>query len=240
MTFHFKQFRINDEHSTLRIGTDSMLLGAWADPLNARKILDIGTGCGVLALMMAQKSEATIEAIDIDPSSVNEARANFSNSPWSDRLTAIHTSLQASAGHSEGKFDFIITNPPFFDDSQRSSTIRRNSTRHHDHLTFEELLCCGSSLLTEDGTFALVLPALNYNTFLPVSKKYGLFLKRRMVVFPKPASRPKRMLMEFTRLEPTWVTGSELIILDGSGKFSSPYLVLTDRFHNFKPTRDLF
>ena len=233
MSFHFRQFEVEDKQSTLRVGTDAMLLGAWANPGNPRKILDIGTGCGVLALMMAQKSDAMIDAIEIDPLSVNEARRNFASSPWPERIFAIHTSLQSFSNVATSDYDFILTNPPFFSDSLKSPSVRKNITRHNESLTHMELVRIISYLLSQDGSFALILPAETEDLFLRICQENRLNLLRRTMVFPKPNASPKRALLEFTRCRVTNVKVSELTILDAAGNFTNEYLALTNGFHNF-------
>jgi tRNA1Val (adenine37-N6)-methyltransferase len=233
MSFRFRQFTIEDEQSTLRVGTDSMLLGSWADPGNAKRILDIGTGCGVLALMMAQKSDAEIEAIDIDQASQMEALMNFSNSPWSARLKAIHESVQTYAERATAGFDFIITNPPYFSNSLKSQSLRMNRARHDDSLSFTELAGISSRLLTTDGILALILPTILAERLQLTCKAHGLFLSRSLKVSAHPATSPKRTLMEFTKNKINHPATSDLTIRDSAGKFMSEYLALTGCFHNF-------
>ena len=233
MAFHFRQFDVADDYSTMKIGTDSMLLGAWACPGKARKILDIGTGCGVLALMMAQKSEAIIEAIDIDLLSIIEAQGNFIRSQWFNRLFAIHIPLQVFTENSQPGYDFIISNPPYFSNALKSSSARKNSTRHDQRLSREELIRSVSQILTPEGSFALILPADDAEEFVALCKTNGVYLRRRMTVYPKPAVLPMRTLMEFTKSQCNNMDETELTILDCSGTFSAEYLALTRNFHNF-------
>jgi len=233
MAFRFRQFEVEDEKSTLRIGTDAMLLGSWANPGKAKKILDIGTGCGVLALMMAQKSDATIETIDIDQSSVLEARNNFSKSPWDSRISAIHDSLQLFSGSSNADYGFIITNPPYFSSSLKSPFARTNKTRHDDSLSLNELALIVNRLLAPVGCFALILPSETANQFQLICARDGLYLSRMLVVYPKPDINAKRTLMEFIKTKVTHPDKSELTILDRMGAFTPEYLALTACFHNF-------
>ena len=233
MAFRFRQFEVEDEKSTLRVGTDSMLLGSWANPGKAKKILDIGTGCGVLALMMAQKSDAMIEAIDIDQSSVFEARSNFLKSPWHGKITAIHDTLQLFSRRSCADYGFIITNPPYFSNSLKSPKSRANNTRHDDCLQINELAKIVSRLLADDGCFAVILPSDTADKFQFICAEDGLYLSRMMLVHPKPAIRAKRALMEFIKNKVNQPDISELTILDRTGTFSSEYLALTACFHNF-------
>ena len=233
MAFHFRQFDVEDQYSTMKVGTDAMLLGAWACPGTALKILDIGTGCGVLALMMAQKSDAIIEAIDIDQLSVNEAQGNFNRSPWNNRLFAIHTTLQAFTGNVQPDYDFIICNPPYFSNSLKSSSARKNSTRHDQLLSREELAQSVSKIMTPEGSFALILPADVAEAFVVFCKMIGMYLRRSLIIYPKPAVLPTRILMEFTKSQCKYMGETELTILNFSGAFSAEYLALTSNFHNF-------
>jgi tRNA1Val (adenine37-N6)-methyltransferase len=233
MAFRFRQFSVDDTQSTLRIGTDAMLLGSWANPGNAGKILDIGTGCGVLALMMAQKSEGMLEAIDIDHSSVIEAGSNFAQSPWPSRISAIHISLQEFASRAKAEYGFIITNPPYFTRSLKSPSVRVNQTRHDDSLSLNELAGIVSLLLTPEGSFALILPSEAANRFQVTCAYKGLYPLRTLVVYPKPSSPAKRILMEFSKNKIENPLNAELTILDASGKYTPEYLTLTGCYHNF-------
>jgi tRNA1Val (adenine37-N6)-methyltransferase len=234
MAFHFRHFDVEDEQSSMRVGTDTMLLGAWADPGKAANILDIGTGCGVLALMMAQKSQASIIAIDIDIPSVTQAQLNFNSSPWHDRLVAVQGSLRDFTRKAPRTYGFIISNPPYFSNSLRSPSERKNSARHDRSLPAEELLREVSGILAGDGSFALILPAGLAEGFIAAGISYGLYLRRRLQVRPKPATPPLRTLMEFSRMpfdDPD--NDDTLIIQDEKGAYSQEYLALTHEFHNF-------
>ena len=233
MAFRFRQFSCEDAQSTLRIGTDSMLLGSWANPGKAKKILDIGTGCGVLALMMAQKSESMIDAIDIDQPSVLEAQNNFLSSPWPLRIKAMHCSLETFSSETKETYCFIISNPPYFANSLKSPSARINHTRHDEGLSLPELAVIVSRLLAADGCFATILPPGPMEKFQLVCAENGLFPFRSLDIFPKPASPKKRVLTEFTKKKITHIESQELVILDTSGKFTPEYLALTKCFHNF-------
>jgi tRNA1Val (adenine37-N6)-methyltransferase len=233
MAFRFRQFIIEDRQSTLRVGTDSMLLGSWANPENAKRILDIGTGCGVLALMMAQKSEAVIDAIDIDQPSIIEADNNFKGSPWASRLSAIQDSLREFSQTGQPVYDFIITNPPYFSNSLKSPASRANHARHDESLSLPELASHVHHLLTDHGCFALILPVESAVRFQSTCADCGLYLSRNLVVYPKPGSPPKRTLMEFTKTKIHHPENTSLTILDASGRFTPGYLAMTEDFHSF-------
>ncbi len=233
MAFHFQQFTIEDAGSTLRVGTDAMLLGSWANPGKAKKILDVGTGCGVLALMMAQKSEAVIDAIEIDPPSVLDAKNNFRNSRWAGRISVMEVSLQCFSGTTEGEYEFVITNPPYYAKSLKSPSARINQTRHDESLTLPDLAMHVSDLLAGNGSFALILPFEPANKFQTICAGCGLYPSRSLVVYPKPGTPPKRVLMEFTKIKIHYPEADSLTILDASGKFTAGYLAMTQDFHRF-------
>jgi tRNA1Val (adenine37-N6)-methyltransferase len=233
MAFRFRRFTVEDRQSTLRVGTDSMLLGSWASPGKAQKILDIGTGCGVLALMLAQKSAGIINAIDIDKPSVQEASTNFSASPWPSRLSAIYASVQSLAAVEQATYDFIITNPPYYSNSLKSPSSRINHTRHDEHLPLIELVVSVSRLLTTDGRFSIILPPLPSGHFQVLCMKNGLYPLRKLTVFPKAGAPVKRILTEYSRVKTEYPDLSELTILNAQGKFSIEYLALTISYHDF-------
>ncbi|MCX6266535.1 MAG: methyltransferase [Bacteroidetes bacterium] len=232
MAFRFRQFTVEDQQSTLRVGTDAMLLGSWANPEMAKKILDIGTGCGVLALMMAQKSTAKIDAIDIDEHSVAEARNNFLKSPWQARISAFHDSLQSFSNQSDAAYDFIITNPPYFSNSLKSPSARLSRARHDESLSLPELAHIAGCLLVAKGCFSVILPSEATQKFEVVCAGNGLYLSRKLIVYPRPGTPAKRTLLEFTKDKSGFPLTYELTILAGSGKFTPEYLALTGQFHN--------
>jgi tRNA1Val (adenine37-N6)-methyltransferase len=232
MPFHFKKFTVEDTHSTQRVGTDAMLLGAWAEPSPAGRILDIGTGCGVLALMMAQKSSAIIDAIDLDENSVSEATINFTNSAWSERIFPHLTALQQFKSI-KGNYDYIISNPPFFSNALPSPDKRRNFARHNDLLPASDLVHYIGLLLKPDGRFSIILPYNESAVFVDLCGANALYPARRTIVHTTPEARPKRILMEFHRNSSSQPIEKKLIITDSRGKFSHEYLSLTTAFHNF-------
>jgi len=233
MAFRFRQFLVEDEKSTMRVGTDSMVLGAWARPPQTGRILDIGTGCGVLTLMMAQHSSSPIDAIDPDFPSVAEASSNFEQSPWSNRLNAIHSSLHDFATLNAGDYDFIITNPPYFSNSLKSPSNRKNVTRHDVTLSLESLAEDVQILLSKQGRLAIILPPEPAGRFIFLCKETHLHLLTRMIVYPKPDAPCTRILMEFSRNEKAQTNEAELTILDPAGKYSAAYFTLTSAFHKF-------
>jgi tRNA1Val (adenine37-N6)-methyltransferase len=231
MSFRFRQFSVEDEQSSMRIGTDAVLLGAWTDPENRTAILDIGTGCGVIALMMAQKCDGTITAIDIDEDSAHQASGNFRNSRWNGRMNAIHCSFQEFSRLPGRSFDLIMTNPPYFRNSLKSPLTSRNFARHDDQLNTHDLLTGVSGILCPDGKFCLILPAVDATTFQSDAKEHGLFLVRQLQVKSKPGTNPKRIAMEFAFSPPGLVVTEEIFIRREDNSYTDAYRELTKDFY---------
>jgi len=231
MPFRFKQFVVDDAACPMKVGTDSVLLGAWARLENSLSILDIGTGCGLLSLMAAQRSEAQITAIDIDPVATETARANFMISPWADRIEARCVSLQDFVkGQKETDFDHIVSNPPFFINSLKAPDPERSNTRHNDLLPFEDLAFASARLLAPGGRLSLVLPVTESAVFIDISSKFGLFLTRKLTVIPKAGKEANRLLLEFARQQMP-MENSELTIRNESGEYTTEYKKLTRDFY---------
>ena len=231
MAFRFKQFTVEDDLSSMRIGTDAILLGAWAEPGLENSILEIGTGCGVISLMLAQKSDAFITAIDIDEDSVNQAEANFRLSPWSDRLTVSLISLQELSSSPEKKFDCIITNPPFFIDSLKPPDIKRSQAKHNASLGQKDLLDGVLHLLKDDGCFLLILPSEEHRIFSVLAETAGLFLQKEMNVKPKTGKPVNRVLSMFGFHPCTISPPRELVIRKEDNSFTKEYVDFTAAYY---------
>ena len=231
MPFRFKQFTVEDSRSTMPVGTDSLLLGALTDPGQASRILDAGTGCGVLALMMAQKSGAIIDAVELDEGAVLEATENFERSPWSSRLACFGISLQLFAFLTDHRYDLIISNPPFFSDSLKSAERRKNLARHNLTLTMEELLTTVQSLLKKGGRFSFIIPAEQWPKIRKLAENQHLYPAKLIYIYPYPGARAKRVIAELTQDPPAQTYEAELTILNEDRKYSSDYLEATKEFH---------
>lgn len=194
--FQFKQFTIEQHHAAMKVGTDGVLLGAWANIENVKSILDIGTGTGLIALMLAQRSTAQIDAIDIDEDAISDARFNFSHSPWDSRLALFHTSLQDYAETTPKRYDLIVSNPPYFNHKHQTANNARTVARQHETLNFSDLLLGASKLLNPEGHFAVVLPFEAENQFRIEALKHGLFTTRAMRVKPNHNRPYKRILLQ--------------------------------------------
>jgi len=200
MPFKFKQFTIHQDKCAMKIGTDGVLLGAWTTLKNEPdSILDIGTGTGVIALQLAQRSDAlTIDAIEIEGDAYEQAVENFENSNWADRLFCYHCSLQEFVDEVEDNYDLIVANPPFYTDDFKTDSKARNIARFTTSLSFKELLFSVSKLLSEQGVFSVVLPFKEEAEFIILAKKHQLFTTRICRVKGTPTSKVKRSLLEFS------------------------------------------
>lgn len=234
--FHFKQVKIRHSRSSMKVGVDGVLIGAWGR-CEGQKGLDIGCGCGLIALMAAQRNpECHVTGIDIDADSVSEAMENFEASPWKDRLKAFNvdaSNFSTDKGN-QNKFDFILTNPPFFNSGISSPSTPREMARHISSLTPHTLFKIGLNLLDENGTLSLILPIdfrkeIVSNPFLKVEKICN--------VSDNPAKKPKRVMAQLrkTSLDKSLYTREfieeDLFIRDDNGEYSHKYRDLTSPFY---------
>ena len=227
--FRFKQFTIHQSLCAMKVGTDGVLLGAWTELGDEpRRILDLGTGTGVIALMMAQRTaEAQIVGVDID--AVDQARQNGEESPWKDRLTFVQCAVQEF--EADPKFDLIVSNPPFFVDSLQCPDQERTQARHTVTLSFEELIASADRLLSDRGRLAVVLPIVEGEQFLRSAMRH-FHLTRRTEVKTTPKRAPKRVLMEFARQAVGEVENDLLIIGTGEHEtYTEEYKRLTRDFY---------
>ena len=222
--FKFKNFNVFQDRTAMKIGTDGVLLGAWVKPKNAALILDIGTGTSLLALMIAQKSEAEIHAIEIDLEAVYQAKENILNSPWAKRISLWNTSIQTYAHMTEDRFDLIVSNPPFFnsDKSDTSREVARNQAK----LTFEELVRDASSLLRPDGRFCVVIPKESEKQFTALALQEGLHKNKICSVFGKLEAPCKRVLIEYSKFNDTLIEESLIIEKEIRHDYTPEYLAL--------------
>jgi tRNA1Val (adenine37-N6)-methyltransferase len=228
--FTFKEFTIYQDRCSFKVGTDGVLLGAVADAADRGKILDIGTGTGLIAIMLAQRSNADIVAIEPDRESFLQANHNISLCKWSNRIKIEQTDLQGF-NMDGSKFDLIVTNPPFFNDSLRNPDTRKSSARHNDSLTTHELLENVSRLLDTEGVFQLILPYVEGNIFIAEASLYGFYCNSILKIRPLPTSDIRRMILSFSR---TRQMPSEKFLTIERGKryeFTEEYTSLTKDFY---------
>jgi tRNA1Val (adenine37-N6)-methyltransferase len=230
--FKFKRFSVFQGNSAMKVGTDGVLLGAWVDCSNIFRILDIGTGTGLIALMLAQRSQAQVDAVEIDINAQSDAQHNFSNSPWGNRICLYHQSIQHFTIGKSGIYQLIVCNPPFFKNSLKTPHESRNIARHNDELPIEELLACVVQLLLPDGNFSIIIPANDFNEYEKSARMVNLFVHRKTWVKPTPSGNPKRTLVSFKFGNQLQVIEDELIIEEnGRHQYSKEYVGLTSQFY---------
>ena len=230
--FQFKEFTISQDRCAMKIGTDSVLLGAWTSlKNNPFSVLDIGAGTGVLGLMLAQRSNAeAIEALEIDAEAYEQCSENFENSPWADRLFCYHASLLEFVEEIEDKYDLIICNPPFYSEDYKTDNNARDLARFNDAMPFEHLAYAVSQLLSEDGLFSVVVPFKEEKNLIDLGFRVGLFPNRLTQVKGNLDSEIKRSLLEFSFKEDE-IKNSELIIETSRHKYTKDYINLTKDFY---------
>ncbi len=228
--FQFKYFSVFQENSSMKVGTDSMILGALVESVNPSQILDVGSGTGVLSLMMAQKfPEAKITGVELDLNAVRDCALNFRNSQWSDRLYLVQSNFLEF--ETEVKFDLIISNPPFFERSLKNKEESKTKARHTDSLPLEDLIREVSRLMTLDGAFWVVLPADNAFKLMQLAESFDLFPARIIEIEGKPGSLIRNVI-EFKGQRDIAFRKEVVCVRDGKGDYTSRYKELTAEFHN--------
>ena len=220
--FQFKHFIVFQEKCAMKVTTDACLFGGWAanllsnERLNSiKKIADIGTGTGLLTLMIAQNCSAEIDAIDIDADACKEASANFNQSVWKERLKVINADIKHYLSEEADGYDFIITNPPFFDNDLKSNSDKRNLAMHSDELSLEELLIAIKRILSDTGSFVILLPYHRSIYFEELSSKFGFHLLEKNIVKQTPKHDPFRTMLLFVG-EKVQAIQKEIIIKNGN------------------------
>lgn len=231
--FRFKQFQIHQNKTAMKIGTDGVLLGAWADVQAAKSILDIGTGTGLIALMAAQRNKlAKIDAVEIDVMSYEEAKQNFEESKWSERFKIFNATIQDFAKSQKKQYDLIISNPPYFINSTKSKYDYKNQVRHTDNLSFEDLIESVYILLNDSGKFCVVLPFAEGVIFEALAKAKNLFCTKKVNVKGRDFKPTERLLMQFEKIEKP-IKESHLTIQNTPKRhdYTSDYIELTKDFY---------
>lgn len=215
----------------MKVGTDGVLLGAWANCEESKNVLDIGTGTGLIALMIAQRSNATIDAIEIDNEASGQALENVEKSPWSERVNILNRSFQDFSESITPKYDLIVTNPPYFQNSLFTPDQKRTDARHNSNLQLEELLVGSKKLLNHHGVLSIILPYLEGNMFILRASEFDLYCVRQTNVLSKPNREPKRLLLEFMQVKKPLVEQEIIIELNKRHEYSEAYKNLTKDFY---------
>ncbi len=194
--FFFKKFGLFHHRSTMKIGTDAIMLSRWVEVNDDDTVLDIGTGCGLIPLMLAQKGLRHADAVEIDGDSFEEASQNFRNSVWNEKLTAFHCDIRSFADSNVGRYDLVVSNPPFFVGDNRPVNHKKDLARHAGNLSFSELLSVAKKVLKPSGRFALVLPEVESRMFLKEAENQGFYLQKIMKIVPIEGKQPNRVNMQ--------------------------------------------
>lgn len=226
--FRFKEFSVHQSKSAMKIGTDAMILGALINSSDKKKGLDIGAGTGVLSLMVAQtNSLITIQAIEIDTESSNEAELNFQNSPWSDRLKICSGDF---INHEfKQTFDLIFSNPPYYENGLLNESLRKANTRHEESLPLNDLFEKVSQLLSSKGHFWLILPYETAQKWKMIAEDMNLFCIQEITVNGKP-NLPKRTVFCFSSMKGKFIQ-KDIVIRNNDNSYSEEYKILTQNFH---------
>ena len=238
--FRFKQFTVRQDGATMKVGVDSVLLGAWACVDHSSlltlhpslRILDVGAGTGLLALMTAQRyPDAAIDAVEIDSEAYRQAIENVADSPWHSRIRLICDDFINYAGHCPMRYDLIISNPPYFTASLKSADTKRNIARHNDSLPHRSLLSGAAKLLASAGVLAIVLPPAGALTFIDKAAAFGLFVKRMLHVQSIPSKPVYRMLVELSKSEHP--QNNQILCIEKADRsdYTEEYKQLTKEFY---------
>ena len=231
--FKFKQFAINQDRCAMKIGTDAVLLGAWC-PIdnNPKSILDIGAGTGVLALMLAQRTNADqIDALEIDEEAYEQCVENFEASAWADKLFCYHAGLDEFVDEPEDEYDLIISNPPFYSEDFKTENEQRDLARFQDAMPFEDLIEAADLLLSENGLFAVVIPYKEEERFIDLCAEYELYPVKATRVKGSHKTPIIRSLLAFKRYELSVLTADELVVEINRHEYTDDYINLTQDFY---------
>ena len=211
--FRFKQFTIEQRFASMKVGFDGVLLGAWSDVAHCQRILDVGTGTGLVALMLAQRTrtETRVHAVELDESAAIEATQNVASTGWNDRVTVIHDSFQ-SFSKSCPRYDLLVSNPPYFGRDVASRDPRRALARHGSSHLLEELIRTAPSLLTDAGRLCIIVPSTRLDAICELARRTGLYARRQLAVRPLPHKPAHRILLDFCRDSASVVRHEQLTI----------------------------
>lgn len=231
--FQFKQFSVAQDRTAMQVGTDGVLLGAWA-PVNhqPQSILDIGTGTGVIALMLAQRCDAgLIDALELDDNAYEQAAENFENSPWNDRLFCYHAHLYEFVTEIEDTYELIVCNPPYFEPGHSTGDSSRDQARYEEAMPFELLVAAAQGLLDPKGVFAVILPTDRVDDFQELAQQSGLFPFKITSVKGSPEKKPKRELIAFSFKKEAEIERKTLVIEHARHQYTEEYKALTSAFY---------
>jgi tRNA1Val (adenine37-N6)-methyltransferase len=232
--FHFKQFSVKQEKSGLKIGTDAVILGALSEVNpNVELILDVGTGTGVIALMVAQKinNNSKIIGVEINKSAAQEATENFLNSKWNLNLTCLNISFQEFSKHYYKNIDLILSNPPYFNNSLKSKTAEKSTAKHTNELNFYELIENSSQLLSPEGELHVIIPANEFENFCSIANKNRLFVKKIVWIKSTELSKIIRAVIFFSIVNSIKTERTIVIRNSEDNNYTDQYKILTKEYY---------
>jgi tRNA1Val (adenine37-N6)-methyltransferase len=217
----------------MKVGTDGVLLGAWASvPGPQSRILDVGCGTGLIALMLAQRTKyVAVDALEIDPASARQALENFQNSPWKERIQCIQSSFQDYASQCKSQYDLIICNPPFFSDSSKTPFKEKNLARHDDSLSLEDIFRGSLSLMKKTAIISLIMPYQKEAQAMDLITEHKLYCNRLTRVIPAPGKPIKRVLMEFSNMPGKAIEDDLTIETETRHTYSDKFKNLVNEFY---------
>ena len=227
--FTFKQFHVQHDRCAMKVGTDGVLLGCWTDVPAEGSVLDIGTGSGLIALMVAQRTQAQIDAIDIASDAYEQACINFAQSPWNERIKPHIASIQE--WKTQEQYDLIISNPPYFNNSLKNPDKGRELARHTDSLSYADLFAHSARLLKDEGRLSIILPAEAESEACNLARTYGLSLTRVTRVYSKESKPARRVLLSWTKKADCVVQEDILVLENAEGGRSAQYQELAKDFY---------
>lgn len=230
--FQFKQFAIHQDKCAMKVGTDGVLLGAWANTDGAKTILDIGTGTGVIAIMLGQRtSDAQVHAVEIDDLAYEQAQYNMALTSWKDRMEVFHMPIQEYAKTATTIYNLIVSNPPFFSGGTFSHNQDRNSVRHTVKLPHGDLLAATRKLLAPEGKFCVILPVIEGLRFKELAQTYNFYCTKITNVKPKVDKPVERLLLQFEKTQKETQEDELIIQHDGRNEWTEEYMALTGAFY---------
>ncbi|MDR1347014.1 MAG: tRNA (adenine(22)-N(1))-methyltransferase TrmK [Prevotellaceae bacterium] len=230
--FTFKQFVIEQEKSAMKVGIDGVILGAWVDVANAVDILDVGTGTGLIAIMIAQRNSiAHIDAVEIDRQAYEQAAENVNKCKWKERINVIHEKFQTFAQTAQKRYDLIVSNPPYFIASLQSPEMQRTVARHSVLLSQDDLISGIGNLLADTGKFAAIFPYIEANVFIAKAAVQNLFCNKKTNIKPNPDKPVKRIMLEFLRTKQNLAENTVCIETGKRHDYTDEYKTLTKDFY---------
>ncbi|CAK9885662.1 MAG: tRNA1(Val) (adenine(37)-N6)-methyltransferase [Candidatus Erwinia impunctatus] len=230
--FTFKKFFVAHDKCAMKVGTDGVLLGAWAPVINSKRILDIGTGSGLIALMLAQRTvfDVHVDGVELDADAANQAIANVANSHWSERVIIIQSDIQQWVTQCKETYQLIVSNPPYFSSGSECATSARATARYTTTLNHQTLLYCAEQLLDKQGVFCVILPFMAAETLLSLACAQGWYLKQRMDISDTVLRPVNRVMLALGRYQ-TECSHQSMTIRDAEHNYSVAYRQLTRDFY---------